>query len=114
MSKLTRLLRERMQMLREDAAAVAKVVEEAFAGHSELDDDILDPQLRQVFYDLEDEKILQVRRQEYVLDGRERRGYFWSIDGQSPLRPTAAPPAADELEALYGGLRDRAWARRRA
>ena len=42
MSKLVRLLRDRMRMLREDASAVAKVVEEAFRGASELDDELLD------------------------------------------------------------------------
>ncbi len=100
-------------MLREDAAAVAKVVEEAFEGHSELDDDILDPHLRQVFYDLQDEHILSVRRQEYEADGRQRRGYFWSID-DSPRLDRWAPKAvvSDPDAALYQGLREAAWQRR--
>ncbi len=99
-------------MLREDAAAVAKVVEEAFEGHSELDDDTLDPQMRQVFYDLQDEKILSVRRQEYQADGHLRRGYFWSID-ESPRLDRWAPKAQKDPEAeFYKGLRDAAWQRR--
>ncbi len=100
-------------MLREDAAAVAKVVEEAFEGHSELDDDILNPHLRQVFYDLQDEHILSIRRQEYEADGRLRRGYFWSIDETPRLdrwAPKAAP--ADPDTKMYEDLRDAAWQRR--
>lgn len=100
-------------MLKEDALAVSTVVEEAFRGASELDDDALDPHLRQVFYDLQDENILQVRRQEYTKDGRLMRGYFWSVsDAQRGLSPMH-PPARDPVEDLYSGLRDGAWERRR-
>ncbi len=113
MSRLVRLLRERMRMLREDAAAVAKVVEEAFRGESELDDDMIDPQLRQVFYDLQDEEILKVRRTEYEKDGRQLRGYFWSVDGNDRPAGPVAPPSRDEFEDLYEGLRDQDWTRRR-
>ena len=113
MSRLVRLLRERMRMLREDALAVSRVVEEAFRGESELDDDALDPQLRQVFYDLQDEEILKVRRQEYTKDGRTMRGYFWSVaDSDARLRPMH-PPHRDPVEDLYSGLQDTAWERRR-
>ncbi len=102
-----------MRMLREDAMAVAKVVEEAFQGRSELDDDRLDPELRQVFYDLQDEHILQVRRQEYEEDGRRLRGYFWSID-DGDRRVDVAPRAIRDPDAeLYEELTEHAWSRRR-
>ena len=112
MSGLVRMLRERMRMLRDDAAAVAKVVEEAFRGESELDDDTLDPQLRQVFYDLQDEQILNVRRTEYERDGRRLHGYFWSIDDQHRLDHVTPERTRDELHDLYGSLQDHAWERR--
>lgn len=113
MSRLVRLLRDQMRMLKEDAQAISRVVEEAFRGQSELDDDSLDPHLRQVFYDLQDEDILKVRRQEYTKDGRILRGYFWSVSDQerglTPMRPARQDPVED----LYSGLKDGAWERRR-
>lgn len=113
MSKLARTLRERMRMLREDAAAVAKVVEEAFHGQSELDDDQLDPHLRQVFYDLQDEKILHVRREEYRRDGHLRRGYYWSIDeAPADLERWDGRRTPDPDTEVYEGLAEAAWARR--
>lgn len=112
MSGLARLLRERMRMLREDATAVAKVVEEAFRGESELDDDRLDPHLRQVFYDLQDEKILQVRRQEYRKDGHVKRGYYWSIDGAPGEVDRWARQPVDRDAGVYDELSDSAWQRR--
>lgn len=101
-------------MLREDAVAVANVVDEAFKGHSELDDDTLDPHLRQVFYDLQDEKLLKVRRTEYEKDGQRLRGYFWSIDEAAPRLDRYRRDEQDPVEDLYDGLRDDAWERRSA
>ena len=113
MSKLMRLLTDRMRMLREDAAAVTKVVEDAFQGNTELDDELIDKDLRQVFYSLQDEKVLDVRREERREDGVERRHYIWHLrdldeDGLEPARRER-----DEAERLYAKLGDSAWERRR-
>lgn len=110
-SKLARLLRERMQMLKEDALAVAAVVEEAFAGSSELDDDMIDPQVRSVFYDLQDEKILSVERREYERDGQRLRGFFWRVD-ESDARLDAWAPQARPPPTVYDDLREAVWQRR--
>ena len=113
MSKLMRLLTDRMRMLREDAAAVSKVVEDAFAGNDELDDELIDKDLRQVFYSLQDEKVLDVRREERREDGVARRHYIWHLrdldaDGLEPARRER-----DEAERLYDRLSEDAWERRR-
>lgn len=100
-------------MVREDAQAVARVVEEAFEGRSELDDELLHKDVRQVFYDLQNEKILDIRREETREDGVARRHYLWRI--RDDLAPDAAPPAApDPTERLYHRLDDEAWERRRS
>ncbi len=105
------MLGARMRMLREDALAVAGVVEEAFQGQSELDDELLDKDTRQVFYDLQNEKILDVRREETRDDGVARRHYLWRIreDLADDVRPAAEP---DPAERLYRRLGDEAWERR--
>jgi len=100
-------------MVREDAQAVAKVVEEAFQGRSELDDELLHKDVRQVFYDLQNEKILDIRREETREDGVAKRHYLWRIRDELP--GDVAPPAApDPAERLYHRLDDEAWERRRA
>jgi hypothetical protein len=104
-----------MRMMREDALAVAQVVEEAFAGHSELDDDLIDPQVRSVFYDLQDQHILNIERREYQSEGRSLRGFFWKVDATEPQLDRWAPGAArDETTELYDRLGDVAWQRRDA
>jgi hypothetical protein len=112
MAGLARLLRERMRMVREDALAVARVVEEAFQGRSELDDELLHKDVRQVFYDLQNEKILEVRREEVRVDGVDRRHYLWRVRDDAPL-DAPAPPAPDPAERLYHRLDDEAWERKR-
>lgn len=112
MSKLVRLLVERMRMLREDAAAVAKVVEDAFQGNNELDDELIDKDLRQVFYSLQDEKLLAIRREERSEDGEARRHYLWHLPD---LDDVAAPQPrqGDDVQRIYQRLGDSAWERRR-
>jgi hypothetical protein len=113
MRGLVAILRNRMQMLREDAAAVAKVVEEAFEGRSELEDDGLDASLRQLFYDLQDARVLDVERREYERDGRLLRGYRWHVLEDAPLTPRAPTrPEPDADAALYEMLGNDAWKRR--
>lgn len=113
MPGLVDMLRRRLRMLREDAQAVAQTVEQAFHGDDEVEDEALDKDLRQLFYDLQDEKILDVRRQEYTKDGQLLRGYFWHMredvgDLPNPDRTVATPE-----EQLYLKLRENAWERRR-
>ncbi|HLF17262.1 MAG TPA: hypothetical protein VI796_07535 [Candidatus Thermoplasmatota archaeon] len=114
MQKLVRLLLDKMRMVKEDAFAVAHVVEEAFAGQSELDDDLVNPQLRQVLYDLQDSKVLDVRRTEGDEGGRSRRHYYWHVRDPSDGDRLPERAVPDPAERLYHRLADEAWARRPA
>ena len=113
MSGLVEMLRLKMRMLKEDAAAVATVVEEAFQGRSELDDDQVGKDLRQVFYDLQDSKVLEVRRDESRGEAGTRRHYYWKLRDEPAFDAPELPPAPDPAEKLYHKLRDDAWERRR-
>ncbi len=112
MGSLLRALSDKMRMLKEDAVAVSQVVEDAFAGRSELDDEFIDKDLRQVFYDLQDEKILEVRRVELREDGQERRHYLWSIREDDDVPAPAAPADVDPALRIYARLGEQAWERR--
>lgn len=113
MSKLVRLLVDRMRMLREDAAAVAKVVEDAFQGNDELDDELIDKDLRQVFYSLQDEKLLAVRREERSRDGEARRHYLWHVPDLDDVGPGTPSRDVDGPQRVYERLGEAAWERRR-
>jgi transcription initiation factor IIE alpha subunit len=113
MANLVRLLGDRMRMLAEDAKAVAHVVEEAFKGQSEVDDESLPKDVRQVFYDLQNEKILDVRRDESRLDGAQRRHYYWRVRDEHEIGELAETRRPDPEERLYDRLSESAWERRR-
>ncbi len=105
-------LRNKLRMLKDDALAVAHTVESAFQGRDEVEDEQLDKDLRQVFYDLQDEQILEVRREEYVKDGQLLRGYFWHVKDEEVI-PVAVEKVPDELEQLYARVPARAWTQRK-
>lgn len=105
-------MRQRMRMVREDALAVSAVVEQAFRGGDEVDDENLNKDLRQLFYDLQDEKILDVRREERVVEGQARRHYLWHVrEDEAPAFGEGLKP--DPASRLYHRLGDAAWERRR-
>jgi hypothetical protein len=112
MGSLLRLLSERMRMVKEDALAVSKVVEEAFQGAAEVDDENLDKDLRQVFYDLQDERILDVRRIEVREDGQARRHYLWRVRDEAAAAAAPESPGLDPAARLYLRLGERHWERR--
>lgn len=107
------LLLERMRMMREDALAVTKVVEDAFQGNTELDDELIDKDLRQVFYNLQDEKVLDIRREERREDGVERRHYIWHLRDLAGDGLDESPKERDPAQRVYERLGDSAWERRR-
>ena len=114
MQRLARLLLDRMRMVREDALAVAHVVEEAFQGRSELDDELLGKEVRQVFYDLQDRKILEVRRAESAESGQALRHYFWRVRDAAEDELATDRQAPGPAERLYHRLGEEAWQRRPA
>lgn len=113
MSKLVRLLVDRMRMLREDAAAVAKVVEDAFQGNNELDDELIGKDLRQVFYSLQDEKLLAIRREERSEDGEARRHYLWHVPDLADVALETTQDGRRGPKEIYERLAESAWERRR-
>lgn len=113
MANLAKLLAQRMRMLAEDAVAVAHVVEDAFRGASEVDDEHLDKDVRQVFYDLQNEKILEVRRDEVRHEGQQRRHYYWRVREDQDIQDLLETRRPEPEERLYERLSESHWERRR-
>lgn len=102
-----------LDMREADAAQVADLVLNAFDGEEELDDENLSTDLRSMFYTLEEEKLLDFRREETTNDeGHVRRYFHWTI------RWDEVAPEADEDEdsgdaegSVYDELPSNAWER---
>lgn len=116
-NRLAAALRRAFNMVREDAEATATVVVGAFHGEDEVNDEDLDKDLRSLFYQLEKEQLLRVRRTEYKFEGQVRRAYFWSLNQLEGLRLDEAfggTLTRDDLDAtkVYQGLGQDFWNRR--
>jgi len=115
--KLVRALQRAFNMLAEDARQLAETVENVFQGEDEVNDEDLDKDIRSLFYSLEREKLMTIRRTEYKFEGQVRRAYFWQFADLDKLVHDAAPPSKQELELiemskLYRQLPQDLWARK--
>ena len=77
---LIKALKNRFEMTKEDAVALAKTVEEIFKGQDEIEDMTIDKYARALFYDLQREKLLKIRREEFKEKGKQMRKYYWSFN----------------------------------
>ncbi|HLE47109.1 MAG TPA: hypothetical protein VI818_02340 [Candidatus Thermoplasmatota archaeon] len=102
-------------MLREDADATADVVSSVFRGEDEVNDEDLDKEVRALFYTLEQQNLLGIRRTEYKFEGQTRRAYFWRMKEMrdEDLERTLAGISRDDLEAIkvYRALPQELWNR---
>ena len=107
-------LQKAFDMAPEDAAAVAEVVGERFAGQAEVNDETLDAEVRSLFYTLEAKRLLSFRREEYENDmGEKRRAFWWRIRADVVEELLAPEPAALN-EDIYAQLPAECWSRAKA
>lgn len=112
-SKLGCALKREMGMDDQDARQIAGVVLAAFDGQEELDDREIESDLRSVFYELEEHKLLAFRRETYRNDeGHKRRAFFWTICWDE-VQPDEPGPGANEGadDNVYDDLPSDAWQR---
>lgn len=111
--ELAQALEREMDMRSNDAREIASLVLSAFAGEDELDDEELDPDLRSVFYELEEHRLLDFRREETRNEeGHIRRYFHWRIRWEE-VSPDEAETdtASGEEGTVYDDLPQNAWAR---
>lgn len=110
---LSNALERELDMRPDDAREVAALVLDAFGGDEELDDEELSSDLRSVFYTIEDENLLDFRREEdRNEEGHLRRYFFWAIRWDE-VAPDAsdADDQVDEDQTVYDELPQNAWSR---
>lgn len=115
-NRLAGALRRAFNMLREDAEATADVVASVFRGEEEVNDEDLDKEVRALFYTLEREQILNIRRTEYKFEGQTRRAYFWRLkvlDEQDLVERASHGFTKEDVEAIkvYRALPAEIWSR---
>ena len=95
-------------MSNEDAIALTKTVEGIFEGQEEVEDMSIDKYARSLFYELQREKLLKLRREEFKEKGKFIRKYYWSFNNDI-IREVAYEKLIEEPYKIYKKLPKDAW-----
>jgi len=101
-------LKNRFEMAKDDAAALAKTVEEIFDGKKEIEDMSIDKYSRALFYELQRQKLLKQRREEYKEKGKIMRKYYWSFNDEIIKRAAYEKHLEDHYK-IYKKIPKEAW-----
>ena len=95
-------------MTKEDAVALAKTVEKIFNGQDEIEDMTIDKYARALFYDLQREKLLKLRREEFKEKGKQMRKYYWSFNNDG-IKEVAVEKIKKDPFGIYKKIPKEAW-----
>jgi len=105
---LAKALKNRFNMKREDAVALTKTVEEIFDGRKEIEDMSMDKHARALFYELQRERLLKLRREEFKEKGKIIRKYYWSFNNDI-IKEVAYEKSKKEPYKIYKKIPESAW-----
>jgi len=101
-------LKKRFGMDIQDAKALTKTVEGIFKGKEEIEDMSIDKYVRSLFYELQREKLLKIRREEIKENGKQIRKYYWSYDNKV-IKDVAYEIIKEEPYKIYKKIPKEAW-----
>lgn len=101
-------LTNKFKMTKEDAVALTKTVETIFNGKEEIEDMSIDKYARALFYELQRERLLKLRREEYKEKGKYIRKYYWSYN-DNMIREEAYKKYKEEKYKIYQKIPEKAW-----
>lgn len=101
-------LKNKFNMTKEDAIALTKTVESVFDGKEEIEDMSIDKYSRALFYELQRERLLKLRREEYKEKGKYIRKYYWSFNNDI-IREEAYKKYKEEKYNIYQKIPKNAW-----
>ena len=107
-------LMNKFGMLREDAKELTKIIEKTFKGKKELLDEEINKEIRALFYELQREKILKVKREEYKEKGRILRRYYWLLDEKGIKEGAKAVKEENDESEVYKRISKTSWLFRRS
>lgn len=105
---LVQALKNRFEMTKEDAIAVAKTIEEIFNGQDEVEDMSIDKYSRALIYELHYQKLLKQRREEFKEKGKIIRKYFWSFNNKI-IKEVANQKSQIDQYNIYKKIPKEAW-----
>jgi hypothetical protein len=105
---LAKALKNKFDMAKEDAIALAKTVEGIFEGKEEIDDMTIDKYSRALLYELQRERLLKIRREEIKEQGKFIRRYYWSFNNDS-IKQAAYEITKEDPYKIYKKIPRKAW-----
>ena len=108
---LVEALKNAFDMQKEDAINLAKTVETIFNGNKEIEDMSIDKYARALFYELQRQKLLKIRREEVKEEGKNLRKFYWSFD-KKMIKEKAHMKHTHEMYKIYGSIPENAWVAR--
>ena len=105
---LVNALKNTFQMKKKDAEGLAKTVENIFKGKKEIEDMSIDKYQRALLYELQKEKLLNIRREEMKEKGKKLRKYYWSFN-HNRIEREAHKKTKKELYKIYEEIPKSAW-----
>lgn len=106
---LMKALKNTFNMAKEDALALTKTVEEIFDGREEIEDQDIDKYSRSLFYELQRENLLKMRREELKEQGKIVRKYYWTYNEKTIKKQAVKKPVEDNY-GIYKKIPEKAWA----
>ena len=108
MKLLSKALKNRFDMSDEDARALARIVKNIFNGKKEIEDSSIDKYVRALLYELQKERFVKVRREEYREKNRFLRRYYWYLN-MEVIKKEASRMVEEDPGKIYRILPKRAW-----
>ena len=105
---LLQALKNRFNMTKEDAIELTKTIEKIFNGQEELEDMTIDKYARSLFYELQRERLLKLRREELKEQGKIIRKYYWSFNDKI-IKEVAFEKTTEEPYKIYKKIPKQAW-----
>jgi len=105
---LIRALKNRFDMSHDDAIELAKTVDNIFDGQKEVEDMSIDKYVRSLFYELQREKILKQRREEFKEKGKIIRKYYWSYN-EDMIKQASVQTSKQNPYEIYNKIPKKAW-----
>ena len=106
---LAKALKNKFNMAKEDAIALTKTVENIFNGEEEIEDMSIDKYARALFYELQREQLLKLRREEYKEKGKYIRKYYWSFNNDIIREEAYKKHKKENKYEIYQKLPKNAW-----
>jgi hypothetical protein len=105
---LVEALKNKFRMNKDDAVALTKTVENIFHGKKEVEDMSIDKYVRSLFYELQREKLLKIRREELKENGKQVRKYYWSFN-EKIIKEAAYEKMEVDPYKIYKKIPKEAW-----